>query len=199
MKKGLLLSIALAGLLLFSTTTSQAGILLPTIGFDPASQVVPVGDTVDVDLFISGLGDYAAPSLSTFDLDITYDPTILAFDHYLLGPYLGDISNGEALDWSWGETIPGSVNICELSLLFEWELDALQPSSFTLATLTFDTLAVGTSSLDIGINALGDAWGGPLTADVQSGSVAPVPEPATLLLLGSGVAGIFGLGRKRWL
>lgn len=194
MKKGFCVSIILATLLLFSVATSQAIM----IGFDPASQVVPVGDTVDVDLYISGLGDYAAPSLSTFDLDITYAPTILDFTDYVLGPYLGDILVGEALDWSLGETIPGSVNFSELSLLFDWELDALQPSSFTLATLTFDTLAVGTSSLDITINALGDAWGNPLVADVQSGSVSPVPEPATVLLLGSGMAGIFGLGRKRW-
>jgi hypothetical protein len=193
MKRSMVLIIISLLLMLFSNSTSQA----ITIGFDPVSQDVTLGSPAVVDLFISGLGDGTAPSLSTFDVDITYDPTILAFTNYVLGTYLGNLSGGEAWDLSWGETASGLVNIAELSFLFDWELDALQPSSFTLASLTFDSLVLGTSPLGLSANALGDAFGDPLSADIQSGSINVVPEPATVLLVGSGLAGVGFLRRRR--
>jgi hypothetical protein len=203
MKKILFLGMALAMLVLFNTTTSQA----ISIGFDPVSQDVMVGDQADVELVISGLGDFAPPSLSTFDLDVIYDPSILSINDVVFGPYLGTpndpVLDPFCLDLSaeacagFGTVGPGAENVFEVSLLLDFELDPLQPSSFTLATLTFDTLALGTSPLDITINALGDAWGDPLLATTESGSVNVIAEPATLLLLGSGLAGIGYLRRKR--
>lgn len=43
----------------------------------PSPQSVGVGGSVSVDLTISGLGNFASPSLSTFDLDVTFNPAIL--------------------------------------------------------------------------------------------------------------------------
>ena len=192
MKKALFLALVLGFVVFFSLRA-----LAITIGFEPASQIVPVGESVSIDLVISGLGDYSEPSLSTFDLNITYDTAILDFTDYTLGSCLGDILFGEAWDLSWGETAPGTINLAELSFLSVSELDALQPSSFPLATLTFNTLAVGTSSLDISTTALGDAYGNLLSADVQSGSISPVPEPATFILIGFGLGGIGILRRRR--
>ena len=82
---------------------------------------------------------------------IGFDPMILAFDGALFGTYLlGDPDDfGETMTdipspgglRPDGSIVPdNSVNIFELSFLLDFELDALQPSSFALATLTFDTL-----------------------------------------------------------
>ncbi|NOZ67766.1 MAG: PEP-CTERM sorting domain-containing protein [Deferribacteres bacterium] len=193
MKKALFLFTAAALLVLFGTTGSRA----LTIVFDPVSQDVMAGDPVDVALVISGLGDYTADSLSTFDLDIVFDPAILGFNSVSYGdPVLGD-----QLDiWGLGTittTTPGAgfVNLYELSLDLPSDVDAYQAGSFTLATLSFDTLSPGMSYLDISVNALGDAWGDPLTVSTQGGIVNVVPEPATLVLLGGGLAGL-GLMRR---
>ncbi len=195
MKKEYVLSLVLAAFLFVIPAISH-GIL---IEFDPTTQVVGVGDSVDVALVISGLGVDSVPSVGTFDLDISFDPTILAFNTVMFGdPVLGD-----QLDlWgfgSWTEVVlgVGTVNLYELSFDTVDDLITYQAHSFTLATLTFDTLAVGASSLDIGINALSDAWGDPLIADVQSGSISAVPEPATVLLIGTGLVGLGYFRRKR--
>lgn len=207
MKKTLFLGTALAMLVLLSTSSTFA----MTLGFSPSYQEVLVGTPVDVDLVISGLGDYREPSLGVFDLDITYDPTIIGFASYALGPYLGDILLGEAMDLSLGQISPGLVNVYQLSLLYANEtvdpfyppgfppyLDDSQPSTFTLATLTFDTLDVGTSPLNISRHVLGDAISGAQLPDVvEAGSISAVPEPATMLLFASGLCVIGYLRRKR--
>jgi len=43
--------------------------------------------------------------------------------------------------------LAGLVDLFEVSLLSDLELDALQPASFVLASLTFEALAAGTTTL----------------------------------------------------
>jgi len=72
MKKALFLALVLGFVVFFSLSA-----LAITIGFEPASQEVVVGNPASVNLVISGLGDGESPSLGGFDLFIEYDPTIL--------------------------------------------------------------------------------------------------------------------------
>ena len=163
------------------------------LALNPAQQNALVGSQVNVALTISGLGSGTAPSLSTFDVDIVFDEGILSFASATFGdPVLGDqldlslFGNISSID----ATLPGIVNLFELSLDPVSTLNSLQAGNFTLATLTFKTLRVGTSPLGI-VSTLGDANGDPLIPNtIQNGSATVVPEPAAISLLGI-VAGVF--------
>ena len=79
-----------------------------------------------------------------------------------------------------------------------------------LATLSFEVLALGTDTLNV-IGLYDAMFSGlyyeTLTWDVEgydidasltiTAGVQPVPEPGTLILMGIGLAGIAGVGRKR--
>jgi len=190
MKKQAIYSI-LFGTLLFLNSGPVHAI---NLDFVPLSQSVVVGTQADVEIVISGLGVGSAPSLGTFDIDVTFDPTILSFNSETYGdPVLGD-----QLDlFGFGSltfTTPGAgfVNLFELSFDFASDLNALQADTFTLATVTFDTLGVGTSPLNFIVNDLGDADGFLLTATEGQGSITATPEPASLLLLATGLTALVG-------
>ena len=124
--------LAFAACLLFGGETQAI-----MLGFSPSNPVAHVGDSVDVDLVISGLGDFAPPSLSVFDLDVLFDPTILG----LTNVAFGDPVFGDQLDlFGFGHfsdvdaVAPGAANLFEISFDLPSDLDLLQPGSFTLAT-----------------------------------------------------------------
>ena len=172
-----------------------------TLGIDPPSQDVNFGDQAMVDLTISGLGDFAPDSLSVFDLDISFDASIVSFNSAVFGDQLDLFGLGSITGVTPGA---GTVNLFELSFDLPDDLDALQAGSFTLATLTFDTAGLGLSALDISINALGDSLGNPLDADIVNGAITVVdpsattviPEPSTYALMIFGLIGLC-MARKR--
>ena len=195
MRKTSLCMAALLGLTLFLFIQSVQAI---NLDFVPANQTVVVGNPVNVDVVISGL-NAANEIVSAYDLDVTYDNAVLTATKVSFGFLLGDPSFFEVLE-SFDISSPGIVDFAALSLLSDADLDALQGDSVTLATLSFDSLSVGTSPLNFVLDQFNDVKGKNneiLSLEVGDGniSVAPIPEPSTILLLGSGLAGLVGM---RW-
>lgn len=193
MKKILVLAVNVTAI--FITTLSHA----ITIGFDPASQDVVLGNTASINLVISDLGDNIAPSLGGFDIDITYNPAILSLSSVVFGNQVDIFGFGQSDQFVIFES--GGVNIFELSYDDPFDLEDLQPSSFILATLSFNTIGYGTSSMDITNIILSDEWAEPLFADTTtSGRInvthAAVPEPSIFFLVVSGLIGMGCLRRK---
>jgi hypothetical protein len=176
-----------------------------SIALQPAAQIVSPGDSVVLDLMASGFG---AAVLGDYDLDISFDPTVLTLGSFAVSGALGSIAGGEALDFSVGVVSPGLLNLSVISTLTAAQLDVLQGASFSLASLGFTVgpLAPGSSTVVAiaAVNAFGDGSGSRLTIDgLQSASLAgpagppgttPVPEPTTWILCASGLA---ALGRNR--
>lgn len=206
MKKNHFLRMLVMSLCMLLITLGNAG--AATLGFDTTSLTITQGDSFSIDLVVSGEGAL----IGEFDVDILYNTAQMSFDGYSLGTYLGDVTMGEAMDFSFGD-LGGIIDLAEVSLIDVGDpdypgglADLNQPSQFTLATLDFTCLNIGTSPIEIdGSDSwlkVGDENGDPLLLR-SLGSVtvnqtaAPVPEPATMLLLGSGLLGMGAFNRRK--
>lgn len=185
-----------------------------TISVAPSSGTIDVGGNVIADLVISGLGSgVAASTVGAFDVNIAFNPAIVSLNSVTFGALLGNPAFGEAIT-AFDNSTPGTVNLFSVSLLeasgstctfcLPPYLDALQPSTFVLATLSFAGLSQGTSALSILVNALGDGDGndvatGLITSDgtvtVRATSTA-IPEPGSLALMLVGFVG-WMVGKRR--
>lgn len=155
------------------------------LSLDPATQTTNTGDLVTVSVMIDGLGDGVPLSLSAFDLDIEFDSSALSFVGYGLFDELGGVIDG--IDLSWGEYIPGVINIAELSLLSNFDLWNFQPGSFTLAELFFTVDTAVTSAIAFVYADLVDVNGDTINIiGANNASITgtnPVPTPAALTLM----------------
>lgn len=198
MKTASLFGLAVGLSALASPTPTQA----VSLTLEPSAQTLKIGEPVTVDVRISDLGNSSAPSLSAFDLNVTFDPSTFAFQ----GLTFGDSALGDLLDPSglatllgfvgFSEAAPGTVNLFETSFEPLSVLDG-QPDSFTLATLAFEAVAPGSSALELSVNFLGDSLGDRLPVTLAMGSrLQAVPEPS---LGGFGLLltlGFVGLSRR---
>lgn len=186
-------------------TAALAAVLTPaafagTVEVSPSSQTVNFGDQAIVDIFAVGLGNGAAPALAGFDLTLFFDSSILSPVSVAFSSRLGDPNNfAESINFNQyvlsGPDVIG-IQLQNLSLLDGTTLFALQtagPGGFSLATITFDTIAAGTSSLSFFVGSSSDEsfndlalTGGTGSIDVTKGGGA-VPEPSTYVMSGAGL------------
>jgi hypothetical protein len=190
----------LAGCVLLFASNASAAIILSAI---PSTSNVAPGDIVQIDIVIDGLTADAADSLGAFDIEVGFDATALSVDSFSVGNLLGDSDFFEALDDSFVD-LSGIANLAVVSLLFDDELDALQPASFVLASIAFsvDILDVG-SSTDIvfGTIVLSDAFGDLLIvansniATLTNPDSVAVNAPTSLALITFALVVLFGRRR----
>lgn len=184
----------LAPLMLVSSMT-QASI---TLNLTP---IVHSGNSLQIDIAISGLAEAAAPSLGAYDFDISFDPSQLSFDHAVFG----DSMLGNQLDvfnlggnFTTADSIgPGLINLSELSLDLASDLDNLQADSFTLATLNFLIVNPGSSTLSLNVLSMADANGQALNVANVATPINTVPLPSAMLLMAPSLIGWAFFGQRK--
>lgn len=159
----------------------------------PNFNSVPVGQVIRLDIVITGLGSGNAPSLSAFDVGMTYEPSHAEFTEIAFG------NNGvDQLDlMGFGsityvdDSYPGQVYFGEISFDDPSYLNNWQQDSFILASLDFYVASIGIIQFSLRDVTLIDAFGGALGLDNDPGIVevtaTAVPLPSVGWLMISGV------------
>lgn len=147
----------------------------------PMAQDLSVGQSVEVEVLVAGLGDGTGPSLGAYDLALTYDPELLAFTDLWTEGYL-EPTGSRALSEITSNDISSQVAV--VSMASPAALHGDQPSEFTLFRATFEALAPGQATFDLEVEVLGDADGRALAAEVFTasatlGRIAEIPTLST--------------------
>ena len=176
---------SLVGALIGLVSPIQASAIPIRMDLVPSRATLDPGQEISVDVIVSGLD--APTAIKIFELTVPFDPALVALSGFMLGPYLGDGARDELNgDVTLG---PDFLYVAFVSFLTPQELDALQPDNFTLLSLAFTGVAFGTSSFQFSQVRVTDAFGNDIP-------VGPVPEPATMVLVGLGIAAA-ALSRSR--
>lgn len=155
-----------------------------TVTIDSAT--VMVGDTFLIDVHVVD----AIPSLTSWQFDLTYDPTILQANLVTEGPFLA--STGGPTVFSAG-IIDNSTGL--ISLVTNFYAGLTPPSgSGVLATLSLTALAEGSSPITASNVFLDFSDSG---FAIANGTVTVVPAPSTVSLMTIGLLVLWGLGRRR--
>lgn len=185
--KRLLLGLAVV---LASTPLSAS----PMLVFQPTATALDLGDAINVDVIVTGLGDR---HVAAYDVTVGWDDSVLslqdiAFDRFLGGPE--NSISGSLLD-------SASVSVFEVSL-GSWP-GANDAGLNRLFSLRFMGVGLGLSGLRFSSVLLGDSTGtllsavGSIPGEVMVRSrPTSVPEPGMSFLLAIGLAGL-AISRRR--
>jgi hypothetical protein len=164
---------------------------------------VNVGDSLEVQVRVSGLNDAGAPSLGDYDVNFNYDSSLfnfssIAWGDSILGNQLDLSGFGSLQDVSSGL---GWLRVFELSVDEALDLELLQAGEFTLFSVQLNAAAIGNGIFSLSSNAFGDAYGSDMLIDTINGTSVSVgnvsvPEPSSLLLLLLGIVAIAVLRTK---
>jgi hypothetical protein len=151
---------------------------------------VNVGDSIEVQVRISGLNDASAPSLGAYDVNFNYDASLFNFSSIVWGDALlgnqidlngfGSLQNTDSgLGWLFAS---------DATFDSAADLDLLQAGEFTLFSVLLNAVAIGSGNFSLTSTLFGDADSNQLTIDTFNNttvtvSSVSVPEPSSLLLL----------------
>ena len=191
MRKAIMIGILGLGMILCGNAFATS------LFFDPSAPVLSLNEFATIKVWISGLGDGVAPNLGAFDLGITYDANVLTLQSFSFSNYLGYPTDS----FTFGSIGSGLLSAQEVSFLPDAVLSSLQPATFSLLSMEFKTIGLGTSLLAFQKGDLSDGLGQFLPGELQQAAVSvvqeptSVPEPATWLLVSAGA--LMGMGYMR--
>ena len=164
---------------------------ITTVEILPLPKIAVVGDIFSLDLSIANVSD-----LFDYQFDVTFNPTILQANGISDGGFLTSGGGTSVFSGAFLLMLDNTAGLVTI-------LDSLTgpvtgvTGSGVLARINFSALMPGESAIGLGNVILEDSIGAPIDAETIDGRVQvnPIPEPMTLLLVGSGVA--VGLRRAR--
>lgn len=189
------LKIFIGSLLLvgFSGFPAQA---IPTVSLNLMDTDIYVGESFDVQVLVDG--DNINLDLLTFGFNVKTIGSVFAYDGYEVEPGFDDDSSWVPPEVA-GSAFPGITYDDVLLTTLSFTATDVGTGSLQALGLTdnlFYGLAYEIDSVIPGIPGWYDI-NDSLDITINSGPVTPVPEPPTIILIGTGLVGLAGFKRKR--